>query len=199
MALCSLSMGSRRAPLAAAADIRISPATTRASLLASSRRLPARAAARVGSRPAAPTMAAMTISTSGRAATWARASGPASTSGAPAMSASRPRRRSAAPTSARTARAGRWRRHCSARRSASWLAVRATTRYSSGWRPTTSRVLMPMEPVAPRTQIPFIAGLPARSDPARKRARRRSGYRCDPAGRHARAGVGQNPSPPGGA
>ena len=55
------------------------PAMTSDSLLASSRRLPARAAASVERSPAAPTMAAMTLSTSGSAAISSSASAPAST------------------------------------------------------------------------------------------------------------------------
>ena len=58
----------RRAALAARRRMNSSPPTTSASLLASSRRLPARAAARQGARPAAPTIAAITVSTSGCAA-----------------------------------------------------------------------------------------------------------------------------------
>ena len=56
------------------------PPTTSASLLASSSRLPARAAARQGARPAAPTMAAITLSTSGCAASSHSASAPTATS-----------------------------------------------------------------------------------------------------------------------
>ena len=60
--------GSSVAPDARTARISSGPAMTSDSLLASSRRLPARAAASVERRPAAPTMAAMTLSTSGSAA-----------------------------------------------------------------------------------------------------------------------------------
>ena len=74
MAECSLSMGSSAAPPSRTARRNTSPPTTSASLLASSSRLPARAAARHGARPAAPTMAAMTVSTSPEDATFSRAS-----------------------------------------------------------------------------------------------------------------------------
>ena len=64
MAECSLSIGSSCAPPACTACMNTSPPTTSASLLASNRRLPALAAAMHGANPAAPTMAAMTVSTS---------------------------------------------------------------------------------------------------------------------------------------
>ncbi len=80
MAECSLSMGSSVAPPSRTADMNTSPPTTSASLFASSRRLPARAAARQGASPAAPTMAAMTTSTSGWAEIACRASGVSITS-----------------------------------------------------------------------------------------------------------------------
>jgi hypothetical protein len=56
--------GQQRGTAFAHARMNTSPPTTSASLLASSRRLPARAAARQGAKPAAPTMAAITVSTS---------------------------------------------------------------------------------------------------------------------------------------
>ena len=84
-ALCSLSIGTICAPEARAAAITSSPASTSDSLLASSRRLPARAAARVEASPAAPTIAATTVSHSGPATrlssagwpAWARVASPA--------------------------------------------------------------------------------------------------------------------------
>ena len=74
MAECSLSMGSNVAPPSRTVCMNNPPPTTRASLLASSNRLPARAAARQGARPAAPTMAAITASTSSCDAIISRAS-----------------------------------------------------------------------------------------------------------------------------
>ena len=62
MALCSLSIGTMVAPPRARGRISSSPASTSDSLFASSRRLPARAAASVDGRPAAPTIAATTVS-----------------------------------------------------------------------------------------------------------------------------------------
>ena len=79
IALCSLSIGSSVAPDSRTVRISSGPAMTSDSLLASSSRLPAAAAASVERRPAAPTMAAMTLSTSGRRATSSSAWGPHST------------------------------------------------------------------------------------------------------------------------
>ena len=107
MALCSLSIGSSVAPEAFTAEINRGPAITSDSLLASSSRLPARAAASVERSPAAPTMAAITQSTSGRSASSSSAALPASTrvpSAAPSRSA---RSSAAACSSASAAYAGR--------------------------------------------------------------------------------------------
>jgi hypothetical protein len=77
MALCSLSIGSRvRRRFSRTARMKTEPAMTSASLLASRIFLPATAAARVGGKPAAPTMAAITASTSGSSAIRSSASGP---------------------------------------------------------------------------------------------------------------------------
>jgi hypothetical protein len=63
IALCSLSIGTIFALRGAATScISKAPASTSDSLFASSMRLPARAAARVEFSPAAPTMAAITVS-----------------------------------------------------------------------------------------------------------------------------------------
>ena len=64
MALCSLSTGSSSAPPSRTASIKILPALTSASLFASNNRFPARAAASAADRPAKPTIAAITVSTS---------------------------------------------------------------------------------------------------------------------------------------
>ena len=77
IALCSLSIGTMVAPCACAACISSSPASTSDSLFASSRRLPARAAASVDDRPAAPTMAATTLSQASPATSDSKASAPA--------------------------------------------------------------------------------------------------------------------------
>ncbi|MNN73130.1 hypothetical protein D3C81_1892210 [compost metagenome] len=69
MALCSLSIGSNTEPLLRTACMNSAPDMTSASLLASSIFLPVSTAASVGRKPAAPTMAAMTVSTSGSEAT----------------------------------------------------------------------------------------------------------------------------------
>ena len=93
IALCSLSIGMSVAPPTRAAETSSAPPTTSDSLLASKTRLPAEAAAIVDGRPAAPTIAAMTTSTS--------ASHTASTSAARPLSTrvDRPLARSAAPSS----------------------------------------------------------------------------------------------------
>ena len=79
IALCSLSIGSRVAPCSRTARMNTGPAMTSASLLASSTFLPATAAASVDGNPAAPTMAAITASTSGSCAMRTKACGPCST------------------------------------------------------------------------------------------------------------------------
>jgi hypothetical protein len=67
--LCSLSIGSSTEPLLRTACMNRAPDITSASLLASRIFLPASTAASVGRSPAAPTMAAITASTSGAEAT----------------------------------------------------------------------------------------------------------------------------------
>ena len=59
--------------------MKTAPAMTNASLLASRTFFPAIAAVKADGRPAAPTIAAMTVSTSGNSAIRTRASGPDST------------------------------------------------------------------------------------------------------------------------
>ena len=80
MAECSLSIGKSVALLCCTACKNTCPPMTKASLFASSRRLPAWAAARHGAKPAAPTMAAMTTSTSGYDARVSKPASAASTS-----------------------------------------------------------------------------------------------------------------------
>ena len=79
IALCSLSIGISTAPLRRAASTSNAPAMTSDSLFATRTCLPARAAASVDGSPAAPTMAAITTSTSGLAATALSASTPQAT------------------------------------------------------------------------------------------------------------------------
>ena len=93
MALCSLSIGSKVEPPSRSAAMNSSPASTSVSLFARRMRLPLFAAASVGSRPVAPTIAAITVSASGKAAIEHSPSGPARTRVA------RPAARSAAPSS----------------------------------------------------------------------------------------------------
>ena len=102
MALCSLSMGNRRAPDSRTAAISSCPPITSDSLLASNTVLPACAAARVEGSPAAPTMAAMTVSTAASVTTCARPASPCNTSVAQSAGR-RARRLSAAASSAITA------------------------------------------------------------------------------------------------
>jgi hypothetical protein len=115
IALCSLSIGTSTAPLPRAALTSSAPAITSDSLFATSTCLPARAAASVDGNPAAPTMAAITMSTCGSAATEFNASWPHSTS--VGQSAARRLRASscAADGCCSTAMSGRNRRHCSNR------------------------------------------------------------------------------------
>ncbi len=80
MALCSESTGSIRAPLRRASAMNTSPAMTSDSLLASRIFLPRWAARNADSRPAAPTIAAITISVSSRPAACANPAGPDRTS-----------------------------------------------------------------------------------------------------------------------
>ncbi len=75
IALCSLSTGRRVAPCAATSRMKRLPAQTSTSLLAKATMRPWRTAARVGSRPAAPTIPAMTQSV-GRSAASTTAARP---------------------------------------------------------------------------------------------------------------------------
>ncbi len=150
MALCSLSIGSKVAPLSCTASMNSWPDMTSASLLASKTFLPARAAASDGARPAAPTMAAMTVSVAGLDATAHSAASPKSTSVLKPLALSNLDSCSAACSVPTTARTGWNCSHWAASSSTREWAVSAYTRYLSGWRATTSRVDTPIEPVAPR-------------------------------------------------
>ncbi len=179
MALCSLSIGMSVAPPERADSISSGPATTSDSLFASSTRLPERAAASVDGSPAAPTMAAMTASTSGPEAQSLSASGPQRTSTGEPATRKAASRRPAASGDCSTAIRGRCRRHCSSRRSSLVAAASATTSKRSGWRPSTSSVLTPMLPVLPNTATritrPLRAGTARAGTPAPRRSRCRAG------------------------
>ena len=194
IAECSLSIGSSVAPPSSTACMKSAPPTTSASLLASSRRLPARAAAMQGGRPAAPTMAAITLSTSGSAASSHSACAPLQHLGGHAFGAQRVaqpararlvghHRRSAA-GSAGTARAAR--RRADARSA-------PTTSKRSGWRATTSSVLVPTDPVEPRmtSRCRVIAPPPSKAEQRqRQRATPAAAHRRGRARRRGRAAAG---------
>jgi hypothetical protein len=150
MAECSLSIGSSVAPPCCTACMKSAPPTTSASLLASISRLPARAAAMHGARPAAPTMAAITASTSGCAARSHSACAPVVTSVRRPCSASavRSSRACASPGTATTRglNCTHWAISSGSRR----LPLRPKTSNCPGWRLMTSSVLVPTEPVEPR-------------------------------------------------
>jgi len=195
---CSLSMGSKVAPPSATARMKSPPPTTSASLLASSKRLPARAAAMHGGRPAAPTMAAITLSTSSAAASSHKACAPACTSVAEPCSRNARRNSAARSGLGSTATRGRQRRHCCTSTSTRCMALRPTTSKRSGWRATTSSVLVPTEPVEPNIARRWRGGVmarPAPSEPA-PRAARAAGRPRGRARRRARAAGGCCPWPP---
>src|SRR6266851_2070899 len=149
-------MGSSLAPASCAARMNSGPAMTSASLFARSTRLPAAAAASVAGRPAAPTIAAMTAWQSSCMTTSLSAAAPNRSSVPVSENLFFKSRSWLTPDS--TAQRGRWLRHSASSGSAAACAVSAKTRYRSGWRATTSSVLAPMEPVAPRT-VRFIGSM----------------------------------------
>ncbi len=188
MALCSLSIGINAAPAARTSSINRRPVMTSASLFASSTRLPARTAANVGMRPAAPTIAAITVSTPGSATAAASASTPASTRVARPLARNASRAFAAAAGSARITASGRNRRACSTMVSQLRQAPRAATRKRSGCRATTSSVLRPMLPVEPKIatpRTPLMRNGPCRTGRARTGAPPRRCCRC---GRRCRRG-----------
>ena len=130
--------------------MKIRPAITNASLLASNTVLPARAAASDEGRPAAPTIEAITTSVSTCAATSESAVSPASTCVLQPAFSSRSRNASACTTPGNAAKRGRNFSHCKASSSIREHADNANTRKRSGCRAITSSVLTPMEPVEPR-------------------------------------------------
>jgi len=120
---------------------------------------PARAAASVGRSPATPTIAAITVSTSGRLATCSSAPVPLNTSQlSPACCTRRCSSRAAAGSSSAATR-GRNARHCS-NSAPAWLrAASATTSNRSRWRATTSSVLTPTLPVEPSIASRFLSAI----------------------------------------
>ena len=124
------------------------------SLFARATRFPASNAAHVPRNPAAPTMAATTMSTSSAEASRSIASGPNSNS-VFGENASRSTVfcRSA---SATTAQRGSNRRLCDPNSSQLWLAEMPASCRLPDNDSKTSRQLVPMEPVDPRTAICFI-------------------------------------------
>ena len=109
-----------------------------------------RAAAKQGASPAAPTIEAMTLSTSGWAASSHNPAGPTRTSTLRAAGDSKAFKRLAEASSGTTAQRGRMRSHCAARSAMRRNADSPTTSIASGCRWATSRVLAPTEPVEPR-------------------------------------------------
>jgi hypothetical protein len=149
-------MGSSVAPESRTARISSGPAITSDSLLANNNRLPARAAASVERNPAAPTMAAMTASTSGNCAISSSAAGPASTRVAAPRARNSCSSLAAAEGSATATCAGRKRKACSASRPTLRCAPSAATWKRSGWRAITSSVCSPTEPVEPSMATPIV-------------------------------------------
>ena len=129
------------------------PAITMASLFASSTRLPVRAAASVDSSPAAPTMAASTVSQSSPDAASTNAAAPEVTRVRNPAISMRSRRVASSVVSAITASSGSKRRHSSASSFTCVLAVSTLARKRCGWRAITSSAALPIEPVAPITAI----------------------------------------------
>ncbi len=156
-ALCSLSTGINSPPFSSSACMTSGPPITSDSLFASASRFPTFNASNVGSRPAAPTSALTTISTSGCVAAASTASQPAAKR-VPGDGTARENS-----PSARTANSGRCSRTCSSSASALRWAVSATTRKRSGNALMTSSVVLPIDPVEPRTATPRASITPPRS------------------------------------
>ena len=127
MALCSLSIGSRVAPPCLTASINKLPAITKVSLFASKIRLPALAAAIAGFKPAAPTIAAMMVSTSASLDTCSKYDIPDSTIVLLLCLANSSNSMAAAATSNNTAYFGLKSRHCFSSTLTLVLAVNANT------------------------------------------------------------------------
>ena len=145
---CSESTGITCAPVASARAITSSPPTTSDSLLASARSIPSPSVATVGPRPAEPTRAFSTRSTSVSTISDTSPSGPVSTS--PAVHASAARAAAASSPSATRVTPCRcaWASSCS-----HWPPADRATTSSSPLRSTTSSACVPIEPVDPRMAI----------------------------------------------
>jgi hypothetical protein len=158
----------QRRAAASTACMNSAPAITSASLLASSRRLPARAAASAEGIPAAPTIAAMTTSTSSCAATshraWARENLCCPQHRAPRSAA---RSAAAACVIAEHRIARPEAQALLKQRLDGLLRARANTSEALGVRAMTSSVLTPMEPLAPR----ITTGLHQKPTSSRPRAK----------------------------
>ncbi len=137
------------------------PPETSTSLLAKPTRFPRTTAWYVASKPATPTIAEITVSTSSAIETSTRATSPDNNSGHSARgrckSVSLLDRRSKSAEVASTAAWGRNSAIWEASNAALCPATRAYTRYRWRLRRTTSRVLVPMDPVDPRMVSVFIA------------------------------------------
>src|SRR5581483_9062743 len=169
IAECSLSTGTISPRPSAAARLTKSPAMTSVSLLASATRLPACNAASVASKPAAPTTAFNTMSTSFRVAASIRQDAPS---------------RSTQPT-----KDGRTRSDCSANNDAFDRDVRAATWNRLRCRSSTRNAVVPIEPVEPKMATPrVIEALAEECLECRTAdtplAARTKGYRGDRARRH---------------
>src|SRR5712691_4352738 len=147
IAECSESIGRSSALWRRPSAVRMWPAITSTSLFASATALPALRAASVGFRPAAPTVATTTRSTSGCDAMSS-------------ISAQRAGIRSRTYSSSRLAQTNRGRNSCVCSSSSVTLppAASATTLNRSGSERTASSVWRPMEPVEPRmaSRVAFI-------------------------------------------
>ena len=157
IALCSLSTGSKVAPLERAASVINAPAVTSASLLAMATVRPASTAAMVGRSPAQPTIAAITSSASPAAASASACSPASARQPLPASNCFNSSRRLCSATTASFARVRR------AMSASAWTfvaAVTATTSKRSGERSTRSSVDRPIEPVAPRMAILRVTSVP---------------------------------------
>src|SRR6185369_14162687 len=136
-------------------SIKRCPAVTRVSLFARAISFPAFIAAAVGTNPAAPTMAATTMSVSVRVAAATRPSTPDIIS-VPEPDGSMDFSLPASSSFRTTASLGENLAICFANRSRFAPAVRASTVNLSGWAATMSRVLVPVEPVEPSMVSLFI-------------------------------------------
>ena len=157
-------MGNRVAPPSCTACMNSLPAMTNVSLLAKRMRLPAFAAAMAGCRPAAPTMAAMTISTSSCAATSLSACSPCNTVVLEPMTLSSWLNCAAASACNITANCGWYCTHKANKPDTLLLALKANKAKRWGCWEITSKVCMPMVPVAPNMVTCCMACMVSLSD-----------------------------------